>query len=458
MNKLTQIVGFFIPLALLFANSSFSQVGIGTTNFSSGALLDIESNSKGILTPRVSLLNTLDNTTITPSASKGLLVFNNVNSGAGSSAVTPGYYYWNGSQWTRLRSNERIWSIAGNNNANSGTDFIGTIINRRVDFRTNDINRLRVPRNTQSLRAMVRGANNIPFYSFQENTNLGLWSPTVDQLALSADNKEFIRFTGDSQYTVLINNLGENINTRVESQSDENMFFIDGSDNKVGIKTNNPETVFHIAGNNNTLRIDELNFTNNTHYTSADPMPVYVNTDGDLLLRPSLVQNFMELESIDFYPIAGEFGGISVGRDNGEAVNTNIGTLQSITLTQASVVHVNYQFSVRVSSNTPTGNPYPNDFGVINGGAPRHYSSWVQVNGAATKVAFDSDYYTNLSGSAGGPLAGGFFYLAGKGSILLPAGTHTFQLVAHTYAGTGKSYRFQFANTQHERFQLIIQR
>lgn len=41
---------------------------------------------------------------------------------------------------------------------------------------------------------------------------------------------------------------------------------------------------------------------------------------------------------------------------------------------------------------------------------------------------------------------------------LLPAGTHTFQIVAHTYAGTGKSYRFQFANTQHERFQILVQR
>lgn len=37
-------------------------------------------------------------------------------------------------------------------------------------------------------------------------------------------------------------------------------------------------------------------------------------------------------------------------------------------------------------------------------------------------------------------------------------GTHTFQIVAHTYAGTGKSYRFQFANTKHERFQILVKR
>lgn len=153
----------------------------------------------------------------------------------------------------------------------------------------------------------------------------------------------------------------------------------------MGVKTNNPETLFHIAGDNNTLRIDELNFANNTNYTSADPMPVYVNTNGDLILRPSLVQNFMELESIDFYPIGGQFGGISVGRDNGEAVDTNIGSTQSITLTQASVVHVNYQFSVRASSNTPSARPYPNDYEIVNDGAPRHYSSWVQVNGTTEK-------------------------------------------------------------------------
>ncbi len=458
MNKLTQFVGLFIPIALLFANSSFSQVGIGTTNFSSGAILDVESNTKGILTPRVPLLSTLDNITITPSATTGLLIYNTANSGLGSSVVTPGYYYWDGGQWIRLRSNDRIWSIAGNNNVNSGTDFIGTTINRRVDFRTNDINRLRVPRNTQSLRGMSRGINNIPFYSFQENTNLGLWSPTVDQLALSADDKEFVRFFGDSQNTVLINNLGENINTRFESQGNENMFFVDGTDNRIGINTNSPETIFHIAGDNNTVRIDELNFTNNTHYTSSDPMPIYVNPNGDLLLRPSLVQNFMALNSVNFIPSSGEFGGIVVGSDNGEAATTNIGALQTITLTQESVVHLNYQFSVRVSTNTPSGNPFPNDHGVITDGSPRQYSSWVQVNGATTKVAFDSDYYTNLTGSGGGAYAAGYFYLAGKGSIVLPAGTHTFQLVARTYAGTGKSYRFVFADTPHERFQIIIQR
>lgn len=458
MNKFTQITSLFIPIVLILINSSYAQVGIGTTNFSSGAIMDIYSDSKGILTPRIALLSTLDNTTISPAATTGLLVYNTANSGAGNSVVSPGYYYWNGSQWVRLRSNDRIWSATGNNNVNSGTDFLGTLNNRRVDFRTNNLNRLRIPRNNFSLRALSRGSNAEPYFSFQANSNSGMWSPTVDQLALSADNKEFIRFTEDSQNLVLINNLGETINTQIESQNEENMFFIDGTDNRVGVKTNNPETVFHIAGDNNTLRIDELNFTNNTNYTSADPMPVYVNTDGDLILRPSLVQNFMELESIDFYPIGGQFGGISVGRDNGEAVDTNIGPEQSITLTQASVVHVNYQFSVRASSNTPSARPYPNDFEIVIDGAPRHYSAWVQVNGSSEKIAFDSDYFSNLSGSSGSAYAGGFFYLAGKGSIVLPAGTHTFQIVAHTYAGTGKSYRFQFANTQHDRFQILVQR
>jgi len=458
MEKTITLIRFFLVCFLLnYTNITYSQVGIGTTNFSPGALLDISSDSKGVLFPRVALMGTDDTTTIAPAATTGLLVYNTNASGAGSTAVTQGFYYWNGSQWVRLRSSDRYWGINGNNNL-LGSHFLGTTNNRRIDFRTNDINRLRIQPNAARLRAIARGTNNEPFYSFQENTNLGLWSPTVDQLALSADNKEFIRFRGDTQHAVVINELGETINTRIKSQANENMFFVDGSNNRVGINTTSPETIFHITGNNNTVRIDELNFTNNTHYTSADPMPVYVNPDGDLLLRPSLVQNFMALDMVDFSPVGGATGGIIVGRDNGEAVNTNISALQTITLTQASVVHVNYQFSVRVSSNTPDTRPYPNDFTVITDGAPRHYSAWVQVNGTTERIAFDSDYYTNLSGSAGGAYAGGFFYLAGKGSLILPAGTHTFQIVAHTYAGTGKSYRFQFANTQHERFQIIVQR
>lgn len=455
MKKITYLTRLILACSFLFvSNISISQIGIGTTNFSNGAIFEISSNQGGILTPRVALVNRNDVTTTASTPAYGLLVFNTATSGSGNLAVEPGFYYWNGSQWDRIRTNTNLWHKEGNNSIMTPAPFLGTTNNRRIDFATNNVNRFRIAGNAQRFLALARGTNLTPSYSFFENQNMGLWSPGANQLAFSSNNNEYIRFNGNN---ILLNSAGQNVNTRIKSSSNDDMLFIDGANNRIGINNSNPQTTLHVS-NNNTVRIDELNFSNNVHYTSSDPMPVYVNPDGDLILRPSLVQNFMALDLVDFIPTTGASGGIIVGRDNGEAVTTNIGALQTITLTQESVVHVNYQFSVRVSSNTPQGQPYPNDFRVITDGAPRHYSAWVEVNGSSNRIAFDSDYYTNLPGSAGGAFAGGFYYLAGKGTVVLPAGTHTFRIRAHTYAGTGKSYRFQFANIDTERFQIIVQR
>ena len=79
-----------------------AQAGINTTAPANGALLDIFSDSKGLLIPHVELTGTNDNTTITPAATVGLLVYNTVIAGALPIQVTPGFYYWNGTQWQRF--------------------------------------------------------------------------------------------------------------------------------------------------------------------------------------------------------------------------------------------------------------------------------------------------------------------------------------------------------------------
>ena len=66
----------------------------------SSAMLDVKSTSKGMLIPRVTLTGTADVTTIlTPITS--LMVYNTTAAGSGTTAVVPGYYYWNGS-WVRM--------------------------------------------------------------------------------------------------------------------------------------------------------------------------------------------------------------------------------------------------------------------------------------------------------------------------------------------------------------------
>lgn len=121
-----------------------AQVGVGTKDPNAGSMLDIVSSNKGILIPRVSLTATTDVTTITPSATLGLLVFNIATEGTGETAVTEGFYYWNGSIWVRIQDTDVDWKIGGNNNIVNGVNFLGTTNDRDLRFRTNNVERMRI--------------------------------------------------------------------------------------------------------------------------------------------------------------------------------------------------------------------------------------------------------------------------------------------------------------------------
>ncbi|MEM7186436.1 MAG: hypothetical protein AAF466_07240 [Bacteroidota bacterium] len=103
MKSLLPTVAFSaIVLFFATANISYAQVGINTSTPSSGALLDINASDGGFLMTRVELTGTNDTGTITPNATVGLMVYNTVFAGVMPYQVTPGFYYWDGSQWRRI--------------------------------------------------------------------------------------------------------------------------------------------------------------------------------------------------------------------------------------------------------------------------------------------------------------------------------------------------------------------
>jgi Chaperone of endosialidase len=67
---------------------------------SSAAMLDVKSTTKGLLIPRVALVSTTDPISVTKP--NGLLVWNTSVAGTYDS---PGYYFWNGSNWEMVGSN-----------------------------------------------------------------------------------------------------------------------------------------------------------------------------------------------------------------------------------------------------------------------------------------------------------------------------------------------------------------
>lgn len=68
-------IPLFTSVFLLFCKTLTAQIGIGTSNPDPSAILQVESNNKGVLFPRVSLQSFTDNITISNPAN-GLTVFN----------------------------------------------------------------------------------------------------------------------------------------------------------------------------------------------------------------------------------------------------------------------------------------------------------------------------------------------------------------------------------------------
>jgi trimeric autotransporter adhesin len=141
MKKMKKIT--LILLALVFSMHVFSQnnVGIGITTPNSSAILDLTATDMGLLVPRVALTQTTSALPVTTPATS-LLVYNT----ATINDVTPGYYYWDGSQWSQLGAGTQSddWALLGNAGTNPSTNFIGTTDNQNLIIRTNNTEQIRV--------------------------------------------------------------------------------------------------------------------------------------------------------------------------------------------------------------------------------------------------------------------------------------------------------------------------
>ncbi len=103
-----------------FLNPVYSQTGAvissSATTADATAVLDIQSTTKGLLIPRVSLISTTDVATV-PSPATSLMVYNTNGSISGGSGT--GFYYWNGSNWSKISSG----AISGSGTTNNLTKW-----------------------------------------------------------------------------------------------------------------------------------------------------------------------------------------------------------------------------------------------------------------------------------------------------------------------------------------------
>jgi len=217
-------------IALASYGNLNAQVGINTTTPQAGAILDVESTDKGLLVPRVNIANLNTIAPITGGATESLLVYNtNTSTGVG-------FHYWTGSLWFPILSDD--WKSSGNMGTSPATNFIGTVDNVDMSFRTNNAERLRVMANG-GLRAYTGGSASAPLFHWNGDTDTGFYHPGADEFTITTAGTD--RLTIDGNGAILANSAGSAANPLFAWAGDTNKGFYSPGADLFGLVTNGVE-------------------------------------------------------------------------------------------------------------------------------------------------------------------------------------------------------------------------
>jgi trimeric autotransporter adhesin len=116
----------FAVMCMFISNLIIAQsVGINNGTPHASAILDIKSNTKGLLIPRTSTISRL--AIVNPA--KGLMLYD---------TTTSSFWFHNDSAWAQLSITNNSWNLAGNTVIDPDTNFIGTTNNQPLRFRVNN--------------------------------------------------------------------------------------------------------------------------------------------------------------------------------------------------------------------------------------------------------------------------------------------------------------------------------
>jgi len=107
--KITKQKFYLLCIAFLFVTSFISaqtvqKIGVNSMTIDPNAVLELQSETKGLLLPRLALVATDSFEPMVSSPQGGMTVYNTTTKSGveGSTEVTPGFYYWDSAQWVRV--------------------------------------------------------------------------------------------------------------------------------------------------------------------------------------------------------------------------------------------------------------------------------------------------------------------------------------------------------------------
>jgi trimeric autotransporter adhesin len=185
-------------------------VGIGTNSPDNNAVLELKSNTKGLLLPRTSTVTRL----LIP-AVKGLMVYDTVTNSAWTN---------DGTQWVQMSGGGggTGWALNGNAGTNSA-NFLGTTDNSPLHFRIDNtwagqIGNLNTFIGKNSGEAVTNGSGNIGFGNFSLSVNTTGYSNTAIGLASLQNNISGYQNTATGIFSLNGNTSGY-LNTAVGAYS-----------------------------------------------------------------------------------------------------------------------------------------------------------------------------------------------------------------------------------------------
>jgi Chaperone of endosialidase len=280
-------------LLLLFLFSitiCFSQnIGIGTTTPNASAMLDVQSTSKGLLMPRM----TLAQRNLIASPATGLLVYQTDN--------TPGFYFYNGSGWVQISTGgaTSYWSANGTHIFNNNAGNVGIGISSPLA--TLDVARGTAFNGTALLRGTthsssfnygaaedtyIRGGKSGSFVIINDETlgNVGIGNKTPTgtlDVARGSGPDGTALFRGTTHASSF--NFGTTEHTYIRGgKNGSHVIINDITGGDVGIGTTNPQTKLHIHSTSETVRISGTNSFLSIYDNANNGIGFLLNNGGSI--------------------------------------------------------------------------------------------------------------------------------------------------------------------------------